>query len=167
MIVSIDLMDGLKSGESCYSPGLYNPSGSANFNLIDAQHNFFVAKNTIDKQIRIFPYSQYKFYDANPIVSGLCSGSDGVTNVNWAGGMGQLMAQGDWGGASGNLEFSIDGGNTWTLLQQQGTKSYLTGDGSFSFLSAATDSNYELRFNCTGTSVSTNFDFLIHSIDSN
>jgi hypothetical protein len=70
--------------------------------------------------------------------------------LTWRKGEGQLAAQGSFGGGTLALEYSLDDGSTWTLLEDDPASS-LTADGSFAFRSMGTDSSsYRLRVSLTG-----------------
>ena len=63
-----------------------------------------------------------------------------------------MAAQGDFGGGTLSLKFSLDNGTTWTLLEDDPV-SQLTAPGSFGFSSMkAGDPTYQLQLELTGAS---------------
>jgi hypothetical protein len=86
--------------------------------------------------------------------SGAVIGHNFTTNsaveLTFSGGQGQLAAQGVFDGGTLALNFSVDDGVTWTLLEDDPASS-MTEDGSFAFKSMATDaSSYRLQLELTG-----------------
>lgn len=77
--------------------------------------------------------------------------ADGDTAITWPGGQGQLCAQGTFGGGTLALQFSLDGGTTWTALEDDPASS-LSAAGTFVFSSMRTDAvDYQLRLNLSGS----------------
>ncbi|MBU98077.1 MAG: hypothetical protein CL429_03185 [Acidimicrobiaceae bacterium] len=77
--------------------------------------------------------------------------SDSTMAITWRGGEGQLAAQGSFGSGTLTLEYSLDAGSTWTLLESDPASS-LSAAGSFAFRSMRTDdTDYMLRLSLTGS----------------
>lgn len=76
--------------------------------------------------------------------------TNSAVELTFSGGQGQIAAQGVFDGGTLALNFSVDDGVTWTLLEDDPASS-MTEDGSFAFKSMATDApSYRLQLELTG-----------------